>query len=86
MLFKSYEDFHLLLTTDGWTDRRTQSHMFPFIKCVQGSYASGKCQVFFQGQGILCCVSEKYEGNVREFCNFQFVSNDEKQKLLGQFS
>ena len=35
---------------------------------------------FFQGQGILCCVSEKCRGNVREFYNFQFVSNDEKQK------
>ena len=27
----------------------------------------------------------KCQGNVREFYNFQFVSNDEKQKMLEQF-
>ena len=57
---------------------------------------SGKFN-FFQGQGIVrefYVVSGKNEsflkcqGNVREFYNFQFVSNDEKQKMtkLGQFS
>ena len=56
---------------------------------------SGKFK-FFQGQGIIrefYVVSGKNEfllkcqGNVREFYNFQFVSNDEKQKKrLGQFS
>ena len=49
---------------------------------------SGKFK-FFQGQGIVrefYVVSGKNEcllkcqGNVREFYNFQFVSNDEKQK------
>ena len=49
---------------------------------------SGKFK-FFQGQGIVrefYAVSGKNEcllkcqGNVREFYNFQFVSNDEKQK------
>ena len=49
---------------------------------------SGKFK-FFQGQGIVrefyvlsgkneCLL--KCQGNVREFYNFQFVSNDEKQK------
>ena len=49
---------------------------------------SGKFK-FFQGQGIVrefyvvsvkngCML--KCQGNVREFYNFQFVSNDEKQK------
>ena len=56
---------------------------------------SGKFK-FFQGQGIVrefyvVSVKNGYllkcQGNVREFYNFQFVSNDEKQKtLLGQFS
>ena len=50
---------------------------------------SGKLK-FFQGQGIVrefYVVSGKNEcilkcrGNVREFYNFQFVSNDEKQKM-----
>ena len=50
---------------------------------------SGKFK-FFQGQGIVrefYVVSGKNEllikcqGNVREFYNFQFVSNDEKQKM-----
>ena len=49
---------------------------------------SGKFK-FFQGQGIVrefYVVSGKNEcilkcqGNVREFFNFQFVSNDEKRK------
>ena len=49
---------------------------------------SGKFK-FFQGQGIVrefYVVSGKNEsllkcqGDVREFYNFQFVSNDEKQK------
>ena len=55
---------------------------------------SGKFK-FFQGQGIVrefyvdsgkneCLL--KCQGNVREFYNFQFVSNDEKQNRLGQFS
>ena len=44
---------------------------------------------FFQGQGIVrefygVSVKNGYllkcQGNVREFYNFQFVSNDEKQK------
>ena len=50
---------------------------------------SGKFK-FFQGQGIVrefyvmsgkneCFL--KCQGNVREFYNFQFVSNDEKQKM-----
>ena len=61
---------------------------------VQGSYASGKFKIF-QGQGIVrefYVVSVKNEcllkcqGNVREFYNFQLVSNDEKQKWLVQFS
>ena len=52
---------------------------------------SGKFK-FFQGQGIVrefYVVSGKNEcflkcqGNVREFCNFQFVSNDDKQKMTG---
>ena len=77
IVFKSYEDFHLLLTTDGWTDGRTQSHMFPFIKLVQGSYASGKCQgnLFFQGQGIVrefYVVSVK---NVREMSGNFIISS-----------
>ena len=46
---------------------------------------------FFQGQGIVrefYVVSGKNEsflncqGNVREFYNFQFVSNDKKQKMI----
>ena len=50
---------------------------------------SGKFN-FFQGQGIVrefYVVSGKNEcllkcqGNVREFYNFQLVSNDEKQKM-----
>ena len=50
---------------------------------------SGKYK-FFQGQGIVrefYIVSGKTEfllkcqGNVREFCNFKFVPNDEKQKM-----
>ena len=50
---------------------------------------SGKFK-FFQDQGIVrefYVVSEKNElllkcqGNVREFYNFQFVSNDKKQKM-----
>ena len=50
---------------------------------------SGKFN-FFQGQGIVrefYAVSGKNEcllkcqGNVREFYNFQLISNDEKQKL-----
>ena len=51
---------------------------------------SGKF-LFFQGQGIVrefyvvsgknkCFL--KCQGNVREFYNFQFVSNDEKQKMI----
>ena len=55
---------------------------------------SGKLKNF-QGQGI---VSEFYvvsvkngyllkcQGNVREFYNFQFVSNDGETNMLGQFS
>ena len=50
---------------------------------------SGKF-IFFQGQGIAreyyvvsgkneCFL--KWQGNGREFYNFQFVSNDEKQKM-----
>ena len=64
-------------------------------KVKQGSYASGKFN-FFQGQGIVrefYVVSGKNEcllkcqGNVREFYNFQFVSNNENQKKrLEQFS
>ena len=55
---------------------------------------SGKSK-FFQGQGIVrefYAVSVKNEcllncqGNVREFYNFQLVSNDEKRKWPGQFS
>ena len=55
---------------------------------------SGKFK-FFQGQGIVrefyvVSVKNGYllkcQGNVRECFNFQFVSNDEKQKYLGQFS
>ena len=55
----------------------------------QGSYASGKFK-FFQGQGIvkefyIVSVKNGYllkcQGNVRELYNFQFVSNDEKQKI-----
>ena len=54
---------------------------------------SGKFK-FFQGQGIVrefYVVSGKNEcflkcqGNVREFYNFQFLSNDEKQKITMQF-
>ena len=50
---------------------------------------SGKFK-FFQGQGIVRefnVVSGKNEcflkcqGNIREFYNFQFLSNDEKQKM-----
>ena len=50
---------------------------------------SGKFN-FFQGQGIVrefyvVSVKNGYllkcQGNVREFYNFQFVSNDEKQKI-----
>ena len=50
---------------------------------------SGKFK-FFQGQGIVrefyaVSVKIRYlltcQGNGREFCNFQFVSNDEKQKI-----
>ena len=50
---------------------------------------SGKFK-FFQGQGIVrefYVVSGKNEGflkcqgNVREFYNFQFVSNDKKEKM-----
>ena len=50
---------------------------------------SGKFN-FFQGQGIVkefyvVSVKKGYllkcQGNVREFYNFQFVSNDEKQKI-----
>ena len=50
---------------------------------------SGKFK-FFQGQGIVrefyvVSVKNGYllkcQGNVREFYNFQFVSNDEKQKI-----
>ena len=50
---------------------------------------SGKL-IFFQGQGIvreIYVVSGKNDfllkcqGNVREFYNFKFVSNDEKQKM-----
>ena len=55
---------------------------------------SGKCQGnfnFFQGQEIVrefYVVSGKNEcflkcqGNVREFHNFEFVSNDEKQNMI----
>ena len=48
---------------------------------------------FFQGQGIVrefyvVSVKNGYllkcQGNVREFDNFQFVSNDEKQKLIAR--
>ena len=50
---------------------------------------SGKFK-FFQGQGIVrefyvVSVKNRYllkcQGNVREFYNFHFVSNDEKQKI-----
>ena len=50
---------------------------------------SGKFK-FFQGQGIVrefYVVSvkngylQKCQGNVREFCHFQYVSNDEKKKI-----
>ena len=47
---------------------------------------SGKLS-FFQGQGIVRKFYVEYllkcQGNVREFytCNFQFVSNNEKQKI-----
>ena len=50
---------------------------------------SGKFK-FFQGQGIVrefyvVSVKNRYllkcQGNVREFYNFQFVSNDEKLKI-----
>ena len=50
---------------------------------------SGKFK-FFQGQGIVREFYDvsvkngyllKYQGNVREFYNFQFVSNDAKQKI-----
>ena len=58
---------------------------------------SGKFK-FFQGQGIVrefyvVSVKNGYllkcQGNVREFYNFQFVSNDiqiRNRKLLGQLS
>ena len=55
---------------------------------------SGKFK-FFQGQGIVrefyvVSVKNGYllkcQGNVREFYNFQFLSNDEKQKIARQFS
>ena len=55
----------------------------------QGSYASGKCQgilfffkvrEFYVVSGNIECLL-KSEGNVREFFNFQFVSNDEEQKM-----
>ena len=50
---------------------------------------SGKFK-FFQGQGIVrefyvVSVKNRYllkcQGNVREFYNFHFVSNDEKKKI-----
>ena len=55
---------------------------------------SGKFK-FFQGQGIVrefnvVSVKNRYlqkcQGNVREFYNFQFVSNDEKQKIACEVS
>ena len=54
----------------------------------QGSYASGKCQGnlnFFKvsvREFYVVSVKNRYllkcQGNVREFYNFQFVSNDAK--------
>ena len=53
---------------------------------------SGKLKKF-QGKGnvrefYVVSVKNRYllkcQGNVREFYNFQFVSNDEKQKLIAR--
>ena len=63
---------------------------FKFLKpgFIRVREMSGKFK-FFQGQGIVrefyvVSVKNSYllkcQGNVREFYNFQFVSNDEKQK------
>ena len=46
----------------------------------------GNFKFFFQGQGFLCCVKETEcllicQRNVREFYNFQLVSNDENQNM-----
>ena len=66
---------------------------FPTSGFIRVREMSGKFK-FFQGQGIvreIYVVSGKNEwflkcqGNVREFYNFQFVSNDEKQKMTGSF-
>ena len=71
------------------TAEREKTVVMPF----QGSYASGKCQgiFFFQGPGIVrefyvVSVKIRYllkcQENVREFYNFQFVLNDDKQKIV----
>ena len=55
----------------------------------QGSYASGKCQRnfdFFKVREFHVSGKNdfllKCQGNVREFYNIQFASNDEKQKMV----
>ena len=64
-------------------------HGFTISGFIRVREMSGKFN-FFQGQGIVrefYVVSVKNEcflkcqGNVREFYNFQFLSNDEKQKI-----
>ena len=68
-----------------------QCHQFtpPDVGFIRVREMSGKFK-FFQGQGIVrefyvVSVKNRYllkcQGNVREFYNFQFVSNDEKKKI-----
>ena len=60
-----------------------------FQNYPQGSYASGKCQGnlnFFKVREFYVVSGKnefllKCQGNVREFYNIQFESNDEKQKM-----
>ena len=72
---------------------RPRGHIF-YIGLYREKQGKSSCLIreefkFFQGQGIVrefyvVSVKNGYllkcQGNVREFYNFQFVSNDEKQK------
>ena len=77
------------ITSDTYGEILAFSHQ----KCtgfIRVREMSGKFK-FFQGQGIVrefYVVSGKNEcflkcqGNVREFYNFEFVSNDEQQNMI----
>ena len=82
-----YEDKSLALHARDLiftTDLQTMNSGFIRVREMSGKFK------FFQGQGIVrefYVVSGKIEcllkcqGNVREFYNFQFVLNDEEQKI-----